>query len=168
MGHMIQCFIGNPAIIEEITSPLKPIHLVTVDLPQGLQCLFLCDNLFNSIHQYKGMVKNNCITPFDFLNQEVKNYLEYIKPNGEFIYIETDYFGGEGSQSSGFFINGRLLEIYTENNSDIDVTRPYPDRLLTSPINTTLRRLGVIREMLYDEFDTLGLEKYRHMPNNEI
>lgn len=53
----------------------------------------------------------------------MKNYLEDVKPNGKFIYIETDYFGGEGNQSSGFFTNGKFLEVNKKSNSDIDVTR---------------------------------------------
>lgn len=168
MGHMIQCFIGYPVLLEEIISPLKPIDVTVIDLPQGLRCLFLCDKLLNSIHQYKQMNDISLMDSFDFFTQEVKTYLEDMNPNGEFIYLETDYFGGEGNQSSGFFVNGKLLEVYKEGNAEIDVTLPYPDRLLMMPINKALRRLGVVRETVSDEFDTLELGEYRHMPNDEI
>lgn len=168
MGHMIQCFIGHPAVIEELLLPLKPIDIVVADLPQDLRCLFLCDKLLNAIHQYQHMDDIGEVDPFAFFTQEVKSYLEDIKPDEAFIYIETDYFGGEGTQSSGYFVNGKLIEAYEQDNETIDVTLPYPDRLFTSPINSALRRLGVIREAGCDEFDTLGLAEYRHMPDDEL
>lgn len=168
MGHMIQCFIGQPLLIEKIISPLKPLKITIVDLPQELQCLFLCDNLLDSIHSYQQADDNTCIEPFEFLSVEIKSYLEDIKPDGEFVYIETEYFGGQGGQSSGIFKNGKLIEAYKENTSDIDGTIPYPDRLLNSPVNKALRRLGVVRKTKCDEFETLELEEYRHMPHNEI
>ena len=54
-----------------------------------------------------------------------------------------------------------MLEILKENTADIDLTIPWPDRLLELPINKALRFLGVIREARLDEFDTLGLGEYK-------
>lgn len=168
MGHRIQCFIGSPVVIETILNPLAPIDVVLEDLPQGFQCLFLCDKLRSSIQEYKHMNDITYIEPFHFFSSAIKGYLEDNKENGVFVYIETDYFGGEGTQASGFFKDGQLIEVYEANNSHIDVSLAYPDRLLMQPINRTLRRLGVVRDMIYDEFDTLGLAEHRYMPDHEI
>ena len=94
MGHMIQCFIGNPIVIKKIVLPLKQVTTSILDFPQGLQCLFLCDNLFDAIHSNVTISSNNEIEPFVFLDQAIKDYLEMIQPDGYFIYVETDYFGG--------------------------------------------------------------------------
>lgn len=168
MGHMIQCFIGNPIVIKKIVLPLKQVTTSILDFPQGLQCLFLCDNLFDAIHSNVTISSNNEIEPFVFLDQAIKDYLEMIQPDGYFIYVETDYFGGEGTQISAIFKDGKILETYKENTANIDITIPWPNRLLESPINKALRYIGVIRDGQLDEFDTLGLGKYRHMPCSEI
>jgi hypothetical protein len=62
-------------------------------------------------------------------------------------YVETNYFGGAGSQAATVFSGGpRVLR------------RP---RAAYGPINEALRALGVPREGGYDPFDTLGLGRYR-------
>lgn len=60
--------------------------------------------------------------------------------------ITTDYFGGMGEQSAKLFVNN-------EKVFDGDDTH--------GPINKVLKRLGVVRESGLDEFDTVGLGKYR-------
>jgi hypothetical protein len=60
--------------------------------------------------------------------------------------ITTDYFGGSGEQTAKLFVNNE--RVY--NNED-----------KYNPINNVLRRMGVIRKDKMDEFDTIGLGKYR-------
>lgn len=163
---MIQGFIGHLTAIKEMVAPLMPITASIAELPQELSCLFLCEKVDDSIHTYINKDNSYKIEPFDFFDSSIKEYLEIIRPEGTLIYLETDYFGGEGTQFSGIIINGKLLATYQDTN--VDVSIPYPDRLLECPINKALRQLGVIRDSKLDEFDTLGLGNYRHMPNNDI
>lgn len=166
MGHMIQGFIGYPATIKEAITPFMPVMASIAELPQRLCCLFLCEKVNDSIHTYINTDNSYKIEPFDFFDSSIKKYFEMIRPKGTIIYIETDYFGGEGTQFSGIILDGKLLATY--QNTDTDIAIPYPDRLLESPINKALRQLGVIRDAGLDEFDTLGLGNYRHMPYNDI
>lgn len=65
--------------------------------------------------------------------------------------IETDYFGGSGSQSAKLFVNGK--KIYDKSDEQDWSARP---------INQVLKQLGVqIDKNYHDEFDTVGLGKYR-------
>ena len=166
MGHEIQCFIGRFETINEIVLPLGPIIPTIVELPQNFSCLFLCDAVYDTIHKDRNSDSNNDIEPFWFFNSTINKYLEDNKPRGNFIYIETVYCGGTGKQSAGFFTDGKLLSTYTSDYHTIVRTFfSYPKTFLERPINKALRQLGVIRDSKADEFDTIGLGRYRDMPN---
>jgi len=64
--------------------------------------------------------------------------------------IETDYFGGSGGQSAKLFLNGKII---FKNEDDYSIS--------TNPINSVLKQIGVTRLVPNDEFDTIGLSKYR-------
>lgn len=64
--------------------------------------------------------------------------------------IETDYFGGSGNQSAKLFINNE--KVYDKSDEQ--------DWSLT-PINDVLKQMGIISNQGMDEFDTIGLGKYR-------
>jgi hypothetical protein len=64
--------------------------------------------------------------------------------------INTDYFGGAGSQSASVTMDGNV--IYEIDDEEFPRARP---------INEALRLLGVRRKDDMDEFDTIGLGNYR-------
>ena len=59
--------------------------------------------------------------------------------------ITTDYFGGVGEQTAKLFINNE--RVYNGEKG--------------SPINEVLKRMGVLRKDGMDEYDTIGLGRYR-------
>lgn len=64
--------------------------------------------------------------------------------------IETDYFGGSGYQSAKLFINNKkIYDKSSEQDWSLD------------PINDVLKEMGVHPINGQDEFDTIGLGKYR-------
>jgi hypothetical protein len=68
--------------------------------------------------------------------------------------VETDYFGGSGNQSAKLFVNNKKVLDYSDEY--------YNEKgYMKSPINEVLKSLGVIRKEGLDEFDTVGLGKYR-------
>jgi hypothetical protein len=69
--------------------------------------------------------------------------------------VETDYFGGAGSQSAKVFINGEKV---LDQNSEFDWS--------LRPINSALKMLGVVKKDGLDEFDTIGLGEKR--TNNDF
>jgi hypothetical protein len=64
--------------------------------------------------------------------------------------ISTDYFGGPGYQEAKLFVNNK--KEYDES-SEFDY--------MISPINDVLKMMGIIKKEGMDEFDTIGLGKYR-------
>lgn len=64
--------------------------------------------------------------------------------------IGTDYFGGSGHQSAILKINGEI--VYSESSEF---------NYMVSPINNVLKMMGVVKNSNMDEFDTIGLGKYR-------
>ena len=71
-------------------------------------------------------------------------------------YIETNYFGGAGSQAAAVLSGDRILM-----RAAIPVTRNPAQK--DDPINAALRMLGVQTTAGEDEFDTLGLRRFRDL-----
>ena len=80
----------------------------------------------------------------DILREESKN--------GQIGYIETEYFGGTGTQSSILFMNGETIGPFKADSSDSN--KPYA-------INMVLSMLGVKKQEAHDEFDAVGFGQIR-------
>ena len=81
--------------------------------------------------------------------EHIPNIREYGKDK-TIAKIETDYFGGWGAQSAKLFINNK--KVY-DGSDEIDIK--------IKPINDVLKLMGVSCGDKMDEFDTIGLGKYR-------
>jgi hypothetical protein len=81
--------------------------------------------------------------------EHISNFKEWGKDK-TIAKISTDYFGGSGNQSAKLFING---ESVYDKSDEYDWSE--------KPINTVLKMMGVISSPNMDEFDTIGLYKYR-------
>lgn len=87
-----------------------------------------------------------CINGFQKLSQELYILIANCSKRGRIGYVEAEYFGGQGVQSSIAFENGKeILKSINENNS----------------INHILNFLGIQRTSDKDEFDLVNLDKYR-------
>lgn len=73
--------------------------------------------------------------------------------------ISTDYFGGSGNQSAKLFVNNK--KVYDKSDEHYG-----SDKYASSPINEVLKMIGVVKINGMDEFDTIGLGKYRS--NNDL
>lgn len=145
MGHMIRAIIGKDHIIRSIAE----CWLVEmIKLPQEFTLVFLNDNLFDDIEELYDL-QNTCDYPH--LNYLTDSVIEFLKVNsfkGQLLYMETDYFGGYGTQVGVIFENG-----------DIKCEPMHSD----GTVNHLLKLLGVRKLLQKDEFDTLELYKYRRM-----
>lgn len=86
---------------------------------------------------------------FTYLTAGAAEFLRARSAYGALVYLETDYFGGAGEQAAVVFDAGRMIG--------------EPERGTLGPINSALARLGVARSGTDDEFDTIGLGRYRSM-----
>jgi len=71
-------------------------------------------------------------------------------------YVETDYFGGVGTQAAAAFSDG--VPIVVVGAADIS-----PVAQTLGAINAAMRALGVMRRKSRDEFDAVGLGQFRSL-----
>ena len=146
MGHMIRAIIGKDTVMQSITE-----HWVYAEmkrLPQDYALIFLNDSLFDDIEELYDL-KNTCNDPhLNCLTDSVIAFLKDHSIGAQLVYMETDYFGGYGTQAGVFFENG---EIKCEPMAG------------DGTVNHLLRLLGVRKQLLKDEFGSLELYKYRRM-----
>jgi hypothetical protein len=106
-----------------------------------------------------GNVMSSKIKSKDLIWTELKEgilateYIPNIKEWGKgktIARISTDYFGGAGHQTAKVFIDNK--KVY-DKSSEFDWKE--------NPINDALKMLGVEHKPGADEFDTIGLGRYR-------
>ena len=146
MGHMIRAIIGKENVIRSISE--RRVNAEMISLTQRSALIFLNDSLFDDISETVDP-KNTCNYPhLYFLSDPVICFLKEHSAGAQLIYIETDYFGGYGTQAGVFFENGEMKYGPTDGNGTV---------------NHLLKLLGVKRHLFKDEFDTLELYRYRDM-----
>lgn len=126
--------------------------IVPSELPPGIHAVLLGSGI--KFFPFGTSVRETCEIPFcpmtdngdAALPQTITALCSMLSANGAAAYIEAEYFGGEGMQSSALFEYGSMVEV------------PVVAR---GAINQALRNLGVEPADGTDEFDTVGLSKFR-------
>lgn len=115
------------------------------ELPFGMSIVPLDED---QIEKLTGKGSRELVSGFGYLTRDLDEVLAALATRGAFAYIETEYFGGSGAQAAVFFSAGSV-----------------PTRLATEthPINAALKLLGVVARSGADEFDTLGLGRFRNL-----
>jgi len=90
------------------------------------------------------------------LSEGLQTALIQAAGGGQLAYIETNYFGGTGSQAAAVFSAGEVIMRASRPISREPVRR-------NDPINTALRVLGVQALAGEDEFDAIGLSRFRDL-----
>lgn len=162
MGHRINALIGThealKALVTRLGSPAP------TELSFGLIIIPLDERRLDAI----AVSVESAIDGFTYLTPHMAEAIA-VAVNGPSLYIETDYFGGKGGQSAAYFENGRLMWQGAESSgaasegislADLREKRCNGGK---SPINEGLSRLGVDRSEDRDEFDQIGLQKFRSL-----
>jgi hypothetical protein len=143
MGYILYAFIGKQ---EDILPMQKAYsHAKSVQLRQGISLIPMTRELYDQINNF---TLSDNINGFIYLTTNIENQILKVVGSNSIAYIEAEYFGGNGGQKA---------IIWKDNQ-----------RLLTFPhsqdaINKTLQSLGVTPDKRKDEFDTVGLRRYRNM-----
>lgn len=133
MSHNINGYIGYIGDLERACKQLNFDGAVFAKLDYG-DLVFMPDYGFRRINS-------------------VKHFMNIGREASQCAYIETDYFGGGGTQRAYYYEDGRRWKF--ETKSAIDYPR-------VGNINKALRLMGVFsKSVLLDEFDTVGLGKFR-------
>ena len=117
----------------------------------------------------RGKQEEELLPAFDRLSTSILKVLEDLsRTKGPCVYLETDYWGGEGSQRAAIWRDGRKVE-----PSMVQVSYPYQvkywkdneaqlkTRISERPIDEALRSIGLHCRDGCDEFDTAGLGRFR-------
>lgn len=94
-------------------------------------------------------------------DQMIRDIILLHKLTDKVVRAETDYFGGVGEQGA-LYVKFLSEEEYSQGNMQI----PYEDlepleRMYPPSINHALQYLGVQRTNKHDEFDVIGLGRWR-------
>ena len=140
--YNIAAVISSPVILDQLASGLRS-STRKVELTESLSLLPLTDAILEQINN--GDL-NPSVEPFTALTKRLTQILEHLSEAGTIAYIEAEYFGGAGAQGSVVWFN-RLVTFREFGESEA--------------INRALRILGIIAISGKDEFDTVGLGRYR-------
>lgn len=141
MSHCVTAIIAGSPVIERITGDRG---WIAVDLRDGLRLLPLDDDDLDSL----DIDFTQTIDGFTYLSPNLAQFCAGHSVFGPLVYLETEYFGGMGNQAAVAFAVGA----------------PVPPTPLVGngAINAALRSIGIVASSGVDEFDFVGLSRYRH------
>lgn len=112
--------------------------------------------------RYGSNYSDQIIAPFEELTKENRKILKELSFQGKCAYIETEYFGGSGTQMSAIWENGEKIEGPFISYDGIKNPKiPENVQVIENSINQALKTIGIYRHEGKDEFDSVGLGKYR-------
>jgi hypothetical protein len=151
MGHCISGIIAPLSLLREF-SLKKALHPPT-HVYEELGFLPLSDSHLDALFPEQGEFDGEML----YLSAALLETLLELSHKAPLAYIETDYFGGTGSQGATAYAEGRcLMKPESTEVRSLGESR-------NGPISEALRRVGVVRGPGdYDEFDTVGLGRFRH------
>ena len=143
MGYYLKGILTDGTISSKITD--KYSEAKKINLCDELYLLPMTDELFDEINCF---TKSQSIGRFELFNDQIKSLLIELSEYGYIAYIEAEYFGGQGGQSSVVFMD-RSLVYFSEYSKNA--------------INNTLKLFEVKRIRDLDEFDSVGLGRHRYV-----
>lgn len=141
MGHFLKAFIGNKESLIPIREKYDSSRLI--ELSDKISMIPMTDELFDDINQLETSSE---ISSFEFLTENIERKTLELIGTKKLAYIESEFFGGQGGH----------IGLIWENRE-----RCFMGDFKKSTMNEILKRLGVIRTGLKDEFETIGLDRHR-------
>jgi hypothetical protein len=148
MGHSLQALITKFSILRDFASEYDNAIVVNLEV-QSMGLLPLSFAFLDEIKPdeqkgefpYTGLVR---------LTKHLETIILPLSNEYPIAYIQTEYFGGVGEQGAIAWHMEKIV---------------YPPSIVwgIGPINMALKKLGVNQKDGLDEFDTLGLGKFRNI-----
>ena len=152
MGHFVTGIIVKESNANQIASEIP--FQYCYPLNQGFVIFPLTDDL---IDEHIPAPMNFCFNEFTYLSEELSNILTDASNKSDILYLETEYFGGQGSQSAIVYKCGEIT--YGPQQSESNV------------ISEALTLMGATVEPgHHDAFQSVGLAGFRSsesLLNNE-
>lgn len=158
MTHEIHGFIARASELRAHASELGDARVISLD--QGYGFLPVAEEIGDF---------GPAFDRFRCLSEKVRAWAERTSLRMPIAFIETEYWGGTGSQAAIAWSDGRIVEGPARSPADghadsFDAPMPdasVPTQTTAHPINDALRRIGVVVAREHDEFDALGLGRCR-------
>jgi len=142
MGHFVQAFIGTRVALERIQQQFSKSQVV--DLQQGLALLPLIKKLYDAIPNEEDTDLVN--KHFSFLTPKIVRLIVKDSREEPIGYFETEYSGGVGDQGAILGKNGKII---------------FGPEVGSGSINRMLALMSVESNGIQDEFDAIGLGRFR-------
>lgn len=137
MTHQI-CAVVTPSTARAA----ERLGTTAVELTDALQLVPMTTQLFDALNDPNSAV----VEPFFLMTTHM---LERLRSALDvFAYVETEYFGGSGTQRAGAWRGTKTLVTPQERSGSV---------------NLVLAALGVTRGAALDEWDAVGLVRFRTM-----
>jgi hypothetical protein len=148
MSHSISAFVARPPILAALSRALggAPYYKLR---SEHFVILPVTDDAFDALVATSGP-SEPAAEDFWRLTLALCDIAKQCSTFGAVAYVETDYFGGAGTQGAAAWLAGK------------EILAPAVS-LATGPINTALNAIGLAPEEGMDEFDTLGLDRVRRL-----
>jgi hypothetical protein len=144
VSYVLQAFIADPDTLTRLAKDSPSSR--PVQLAQGLALLPFTDPLREALMSSAPIVERYRYQPFSCLSWHGGLKAQGIAGPKGLAYVEAEFFGGVGDQNAILWRLDRVVEG--------PVTGP-------RVINRVLKLLGVQCQAERDEFDTLGLRRFR-------
>jgi hypothetical protein len=163
MGHRLQGFIAKLEILEDVRRQSRAINLVR--LPQGFAMIPNTEVVHVAIAGPEEFETPPDLQIFVYMSVPLAHWAEQLSLAARIAYVETDYFGGVGAQTAVAWDNGVIaVGPFTSAHGSVSEEPLSKAAFAELPINRVLTFLGVDRGKAWDEFDALGLGKFRNIP----
>lgn len=143
MSYEIEALAAKEYLLRKHQSAFHNAHVVR--LAQGFALIPMTGAFYEEVNRQTPEGDKAGLHGFELLSPAVAAWIEQISRDGAIAYFEAGYFGGMGSQRAIVWQNGVIAR----------------GPLYGDAIDQALRMLGVERSGECDEFDTVGLGKYR-------
>jgi hypothetical protein len=158
MGHVLHAIIGPKAAIMEFASRWLASRFV--ELEQGFALVPFTATLHDDILDL-DLKKPDPFPGFERLSAAVESVLREISCIGPLGYIETDYFGGQGTQRAIAWKGGKVLLGPFQSETFWDETGKKTKPPGERAVNRVLTALGIWTRGTADPFEMIGLDKFR-------
>lgn len=153
MGHVITAYVAKISTLTQIAAEYR--SAVVIPLGQEFGLLPITDAFRREAHAPGGepivdivWTDENILLQFHDITDKLAEIGVAASSMGAVAYIENEYFGGDGVQGAVVWLNGET------------VLGPLISARM-GPISRALSEIGVQKGTALDEFDALGLGKYR-------
>jgi hypothetical protein len=125
-----------------------------------IQCI-LCSFPYAGQRPHLPLLEQYHLLPIDG-DDGREELLQALSRRGKCAYLETNYFGGAGTQIAETWENGERTMGPLISYDGIDNKTNQPEMtVVEAAINQVLRAMGIQEQGGMDEFDTLGLGRFR-------